>query len=107
LDRATCRRGEPSKPARAAQPVTRAGTPLGGEYEEALAHEAEEGFDPAGLVRRRAGRPSLSGGPGHTTRLGVRLDDDAYQSIRRLAEHQHRKISDVVREGINRYLEAS
>jgi hypothetical protein len=95
------------KPARARQPVTRAGTPLGGEYEEALAHEAEEGFDPAGLVRRRAGRPSLSGGPGHSTRLGVRLDDDTYQSIRRLAEHQHRKISDVVREAINRYLEAS
>jgi hypothetical protein len=95
------------KPARARRPVTRAGTPLGGEYEEALAREAEEGFDPAGLARRRAGRPSLSGGPGHSTRLGVRLDDDTYQSIRRLAEHQHRKISDVVRDAINRYLEAS
>jgi hypothetical protein len=29
------------------------------------------------------------------------------QSIRRLAEHQHRNISDVVREAISRYLEAS
>jgi len=95
------------KPARAAQPVSRAGTPLGGEYEQALAEEAAEGFDPAGLVRRPAGRPSLSVSPGHSTRLGVRLDDDTYQSIRRLAEHQHRKISDVVREAINRYLEAS
>jgi Ribbon-helix-helix protein, copG family len=95
------------KRARSRRPVTQAGTPLGGEYEEALADEAEEGFDPAGLVRRRAGRPSLSGSPGHSTRLGVRLDDDTYQSIRRLAEHQHRKISDVVREAINRYLEAS
>jgi len=37
----------------------------------------------------------------------VRLDDDTYQSIRRLAEHQHRNISDVVREAISRYLEAS
>ena len=95
------------KPARATQPVTRAGAPVGGDYEQALAREAEEGFDPAGLVHRRAGRPSLSGGPGHSTRLGVRLDDDTYQSIRRLAEHQHRKISDVVRDAINRYLEAS
>jgi hypothetical protein len=95
------------KPARTRQPVTRAGMPLGGEYEEALAREAEEGLDPARLVRRRAGRPSLSGGPGHSTRLGVRVDDDTYQSIRRLAKHQHRKISDVVREAINRYLEAS
>jgi hypothetical protein len=96
-----------NKPARARRPVTRAGTPVGGESEQALAHEAEKGFDPAGLTRRRAGRPSLSGSPGHSTRLGVRLDGDTYQSIRRLAEHQHRNISDVVREAIDRYLEAS
>jgi hypothetical protein len=96
-----------NKPARARQPVTRAGRPVGGESEEALAREAEAGFDPAGLARRRAGRPSLSGSPGHSTRLGVRLDEDTYQSIRRLAEHQHRKISDVVREAIDRYLKAS
>jgi hypothetical protein len=30
-----------------------------------------------------------------------------YQAIRRLAERQHRKISDIVREAINRYLEGS
>lgn len=95
------------KPASPRQPVSRAGTPMDAAYEDALAREADEGFDPAGLVRRRAGRPSLSGGPGHSTRLGVRLDDDTYQSIRRLAEHQHRNISDVVREAIDRYLEAS
>jgi predicted transcriptional regulator len=35
------------------------------------------------------------------------LDDDAYETIRRIAQRQHRKISDVVREAINRYLEAS
>lgn len=95
------------KPARAQQTVSRTGTPMGGKYEEALVHEAEEGFDPAELVRRRAGRPSLSGSPGHSTRLGIRLDDDTYESIRRIAEHQHRNLSDVVREAISRYLEAS
>jgi hypothetical protein len=95
------------KSARARRPVTRRGAPLDAEYEDALVNEAEEGFDPAELVPRRAGRPSLSGNPGHSTRLGVRLDDDTYQSIRRLAEHQHRNISDVVREAISRYLEAS
>jgi ribbon-helix-helix CopG family protein len=95
------------KAVRARQPHTRAGTDLSGEYEQALAQEAAAGFDPAGLTRRRAGRPSLSGGPGHSSRLGLRLDDDTYQSIRRLAERQHRKISDVVRDAINRYLEAS
>lgn len=95
------------KPARARRPVTRRGAPLDAEYEDVLVHEAEEGFDPAELVARRAGRPSLSGSPGHSTRVGVRLDDDTYQSIRRLAEHQHRNISDVIREAISRYLEAS
>jgi hypothetical protein len=89
------------------QPETRAGRHLSSEYEEALAAEAAAGFDPAGLVRRRPGRPSLAGGPGHSSRLGLRLDDDTYQTIRQLAERQHRKVSDVVREAINRYLEAS
>jgi Ribbon-helix-helix protein, copG family len=95
------------KPAPARRPVTRRGAPLDAAYEDALAHGAGEGFDPAALVPRRAGRPSLSGNPGHSTRLGVRLDDDTCQGIRRLADHQHRNISDVVREAISRYLEAS
>jgi hypothetical protein len=96
-----------SKPARDEGPRTHAGTRLTKEYEDRLAAEAESGFNPAGLIRRRAGRPSLSGVPGHSNRLGVRVDDDTYESIRRLAERQHRKISDVVRDAINRYLEAS
>jgi hypothetical protein len=87
--------------------LTRVGTPLTSEAEETLAAEAEAGFDPATLARRHAGRPSLSGGPGQSSRLGLRLDDDTYQTIRRLAERQHRKVSDVVREAIHRYLEAS
>lgn len=58
------------KAVRARQPYTRAGTDMSGEHQQALAQEAEAGFDPAGLTRRRAGRPSLSGGPGHSSRLG-------------------------------------
>ena len=45
-------------------PEARAGTNLSNECEEALATDAEAGFDPAGLVRRQPGRPSLAGGPG-------------------------------------------
>lgn len=93
--------------AHAGPPLTREGNPLTSEYEKRLATEAEEGFDPGGLVHRRAGRPSLSGGSGHSNRLGLRVDDDTYENIRRLAERQHRKVSDVVREAIHRYLEAS
>jgi hypothetical protein len=96
-----------SKPDRVKARRTRAGTPLTGRYEDQLAAEAEEGFEPGELARRRAGRPSLSGGSGHSSRLGLRVDDDTYRSIRQLAERQHRKVSEVVREAINRYLEAS
>ena len=89
-------------------PETRAGSRLSSEYEEALATEAEAGFDRPGLsAARPPARPSLAGGPGHSSRLGLRLDHDTYQTIRQLAERQHRKVSDVVREAINRYLEAS
>ena len=94
------------KPARARQPVTRRGTPLSGEYEEAwYTKPRTDSIPPSLSAVGRAGRPSR--GARASTRLGVRLDDDTYQSIRRLAEHQHRNISDVVREAINRYLEAS
>jgi hypothetical protein len=96
-----------NKPVRAGRTRTKAGEPLTREYEEQLAAEAEAGFEPAELTRRHAGRPSLSGGSGHSSRLGLRVDDDTYQSILRLAERQDRHVSDIVREAIHRYLEAS
>lgn len=88
-------------------PTSRSGTSLTPEYEKSLAAEAEAGFDPKSLTRRRAGRPSLSGRAGRSNRLDLRVDDRTYQAIHRLAESQHRKVSDVVRDAINRYLEAS
>jgi hypothetical protein len=95
------------KPAHASKLRTRADTELTAEYEQQLAADAERGFDPGELAHRRAGRPSLSGSSGHSSRLGLRVDDDTYESIRRLAELQHRKVSDIIREAIHRYLEAS
>ncbi len=95
------------KPAQARKLRIRTGTELTTGYEEQLAAEAEHGFEAAKLARRHAGRPSLSGGSGHSSRLGLRVDDDTYESIRRLAESQHRKVSDIIREAIHRYLEAS
>jgi hypothetical protein len=87
--------------------TTKVGTRLDPADEQALAAEAEAGFDPATLTRRPVGRPSLSGRAGHSNRLDLRVDDDTYQAIRRIAEHDNRKISDVVRDAIRRYLEAS
>ena len=57
--------------------------------------------------RRHAGRPSLSGRAGHSKRVDLRVDDQTYEAIQRIANQGNRKVSDVVREAINRYLEAS
>lgn len=87
--------------------TTKAGGRLDPDYEQRLADEAEAGFDPAALTRRHAGRPSLSGGTGHSKRVDLRVDDRTYEAIQRIAEKDHRRVSDVVRDAINRYLEAS
>ena len=87
--------------------TTKAGTRLDPDYEQRLASEAEAGFDPASLTRRHAGRPSLSGRVGQSKRVDLRVDDQTYAAIQRIADQEHRKVSDVVREAISRYLEAS
>ena len=87
--------------------TTKAGTRLDAEVEKRLADEAEAGFDPATLTRRHAGRPSLSGRAGHSNRVDLRVDDETYEAIRRIADQDNRKISDVVRDAIRRFLEAS
>ena len=84
-----------------------AGVVLDADYERRMVAEAEAGFDPATLTRRPAGRPSLSGGSGHSHRVDLRVDDDTYAAIRRIALDSDRNISDVVREAIGRYLHAS
>lgn len=86
---------------------TKAGVPLDAAYEQRLREEAEAGFDPATLTRRRAGRPSLSGRRGHSNRVDLRVDDATYEAIQRIAQDGDRKVSDVVRDAIRQYLEAS
>jgi hypothetical protein len=87
--------------------TTKVGTRLDAGVEQQLADEAEAGFDPATLTRRHAGRPSLSGRAGHSNRVDLRVDDETYEAIRRIADQDNRKISDVVRDAIRRFLEAS
>ena len=87
--------------------TTKAGTTLDPDYERRLTAEAEAGFDPATLARRPAGRPSLSGRAGHSNRVDLRVDDETYLAIQRIADQGNRKVSDVVRDAIRRYLEAS
>jgi hypothetical protein len=91
-----------------ARPITtKVGNRLDQDVEHRLATEAEVGFDPATLTRRHAGRPSLSGRIGHSRRVDLRVDDETYLAIRRIAEQDDRRISDVVRDAIRRFLEES
>ena len=66
--------------------TTKTGTRLDPDVEQRLAEEAEAGFDPATLTRRHAGRPSLSGRAGHSNRVDLRVDDETYEAIRRIAD---------------------
>ncbi len=81
--------------------TTRAGVRLAPDHEADLVAEAEQGFDPAALVRRSVGRPSLSGAPGRASRLDVRVDDVIHAAVQRLACEQNRRVSDVVRDALD------
>lgn len=87
--------------------ITKAGTELTESLEARLAQEAAAGFDPDMLIRRHPGRPSLSGRSGHSNRVDLRVDDETYRAIRRIAEQDNRNVTDVVRDAIRRFLEAS
>ena len=98
----TVRKATPAKTLR-----TASGTKLTRAYEEQLAAEAEAGFDFSELAPRRAGRPSLTGRPGKSRRLDLRVDDDTFAAVHELAEREQRPVSDVVRDALRRYVDAS
>ena len=69
---------------------------------EALAREAEAGYDPATLKPRRVGRPSL--GRGTSPRVQFRVDADVFERAKRKAASEARSLSDVGRELLAAYV---
>jgi hypothetical protein len=64
-----------------------------------LLAEAEAGYDPETLVPRKvAGRPSLSAGGGTSHRINVRVEDEIYDVLQRVARDSGRHPSELVRE---------
>jgi hypothetical protein len=73
---------------------------------EALADEAERGYDVAEVLQRgRGGRPPL--GSGVATVESVRLDPQLKRDLLLRAARDHTSVSDVIRRALGEYLRAS
>ena len=78
---------------------TKDGGVLTPEAEAAMLAEAESGYNPEELTPRKApGRPSLSAGGGTSHRINVRVDDEIYDVLQRVARDTGRRPSELVRE---------
>jgi CRISPR-associated endonuclease/helicase Cas3 len=82
---------------------TKTGQVVTEELLDALAREAEAGYDPAMLRPRRTGRPSL--GEGTSPRVQFRVDAATYTLLQARARTEQRDISDIARTALERYLQ--
>jgi hypothetical protein len=81
---------------------TKSGTVLTREIEEAIADEAEAGYDLRSAEAKRVGRPSL--GHGVSPRLDLRVEPELAQALHERAEEEHRSVSAVARDALRHYL---
>jgi hypothetical protein len=86
-------------------PVTKGGTEVTPKVADALAREAEEGYDLSMGRPRPLGRPSLSEN-GQSPRINLRLPSDVYEAARLKAAERGETLSEVAREAIRRYVGA-
>lgn len=70
---------------------------------EALADEAERGYDLDRAARVPVGRPPLGSG-GVSPRLNVRIPEEIYEALRRRAHAESRSLSELTREALAQYL---
>ena len=84
---------------------TRGGEPITDELVERLAAQAEDGFDVDEILRRRGGRPAM--GSAAAAVESVRLDPELEQALRSRAAEEGRTNSEVIRDALRQYLEAS
>lgn len=72
---------------------------------EAMADEAERGYDVDELKGRRRGRPLLGSGPAEV--VPVRLDPDLKRAVENRAKHDDTSVSDIIREALRRFLDVT
>jgi Ribbon-helix-helix protein, copG family len=82
------------------------GTPITDADAEAMANEAEQGYDVDTLLRRRrGGRPPL--GSAAASVESVRLDPELKRALLVRAAQERVSVSEVIRRAIGEYLRAS
>jgi hypothetical protein len=86
-------------------PKTKSGLEVTPEIAEALADEAERGYDLSKAKRQFVGRPSLSGN-GTSPRMSFRITPELYLAMEKRAEKEGRSVSDLAREAVARYVES-
>ena len=84
-------------------PVSKAGVEITPDIADALADEAERGYDLSKAKRRLVGRPSLSG-DGASPRMSFRTTPEVYRAIQERAQKEDRSVSDLAREAVSRYV---
>lgn len=72
---------------------------------EAMADEAERGYDVEDLRRRRGGRPALGSSP--STVESVRLDPELKRDLLLRAAAKGVSVSEAIREALRQYVQAS
>lgn len=85
--------------------TTRSGKPITDDLIEALAKEAEAGYDVDEILARRRGRPPI--GSAAASVESVRLDPELHQALAQRAERDHETTSSVIRKALRRYLDVA
>ncbi len=84
--------------------VKETGAVLTDEMIDALATEAEEGYDLAGSEIVQVGRPALDGGLSESPRLTIRTTPSLFKAIHDRADAEGRSVSDVARSALEAYV---
>jgi hypothetical protein len=81
------------------------GTPITDEMVEALADEAEAGYDVEEILRHRGGRPTI--GSSAASVESVRLDPELKRDLILRAAEEHISVSEAIRRAVRQYLRVS
>jgi hypothetical protein len=81
------------------------GTLITDEMVDAMADEAEAGYDVDEILRRRGGRPAM--GSAAASVESVRLDPELKRELIVRAGEEHVSVSEVIRRAVRQYLQAS